>query len=71
MTQLTDESLGRALKSTERSPGWNNRPRDVRHFELRGPRGETCTLFVVPYRRWAYRRIERQAQARRESRAHA
>lgn len=42
-----------ALDAAKRSPGWNSRHRDVRRFEL----GE-CTLYVVPFRRWAYRRQE-------------
>lgn len=50
-----------ALAQADRSPGWNNRRGDVQRFEL-----GRCTLYVVPFRRWAYRRIERQAQAWRE-----
>ena len=48
----------RALANADRSPGWNNRRGDVQRFAL-----ERCTLYVVPFRRWAYRRMERQAQA--------
>ncbi len=48
----------RALADADRAPGWNTRRRDVRRFELDG-----CTLYVVPYRRFAYRRIERAAAA--------
>jgi hypothetical protein len=50
-----------ALTQADRSPGWNNRRGDVRRFEL-----GRCTLYVVPFRCWAYRRMERQAQAWRE-----
>ena len=47
-----------ALAAADRSPGWNNRPRDVRRFDV-----GTCALYVVPYRRWAYRRQEQQTAA--------
>ena len=43
-----------ALVATHRSPGWNNRSSDVQRFVV-----GACTLYVVPYRRWAYRRQER------------
>lgn len=39
------------LAAADRSPGWNNRPRDVQRFDV-----GTCALYVVPYRRWAYRK---------------
>jgi hypothetical protein len=55
-----------ALAECDRSPGWNNRSRDIRRFELAGRWGEPCTLYVVPFRCWAYRRMERQVQAWRE-----
>lgn len=45
-----------ALVAADRSPGWNNRPRDVQRFSV-----GTCALYVVPYRRWVYRRQEHQA----------
>lgn len=51
-----------ALSAADRSPGWNNRPRDVRRFKL-----GHCTLYVVPFRRWAYRRQEQQAAAWRRT----
>ena len=54
---LTDDVL-RALAEADRAPGWNNRSRDVRRFNLEGGFGHGCTLYVVPYRRWAYRRQE-------------
>lgn len=47
-----------ALAAADRSPGWNNRPCDVRRFELGG-----CALYVVPFRRFAYHRMERQTAA--------
>jgi len=47
-----------ALDAANRKPGWNNRPREVQKFEL-----ESCTLYVVPFRRWAYRRQEQQTAA--------
>jgi hypothetical protein len=47
-----------ALTAADRSPGWNNRARDVQRFDV-----GTCALYVVPYRRWAYRRQEQQAAA--------
>lgn len=40
-----------ALAAADRSPGWNNRPRDVQRFEL-----GRCLLYVVPFRCWAYQR---------------
>lgn len=47
-----------ALAAADRSPGWNNRPRGVQRFDV-----GSCTLYVVPYRRWAYRRQEQQTAA--------
>lgn len=47
-----------ALAVADRSPGWNNRPRDVQRFSV-----GNCTLYVVPFRRWAYRRQELQTAA--------
>ena len=47
-----------ALAAAGRSPGWNNRPRDVQRFDL-----GHCALYVVPFRRWAYRRQEQQTAA--------
>lgn len=44
-----------ALAAADRSPGWNNRPRDVQRFTV-----GACALYVVPFRRWAYRRQEQQ-----------
>jgi len=60
-TTLPDD-VRHALAAADRVPGWNMRSRDVHRFAL----GD-CTLIVVPFRLWAYRRIERQAEAwRRE-----
>jgi hypothetical protein len=47
-----------ALAAAGRSPGWNNRQRNVQRFDL----GQ-CALYVVPFRRWAYRRQEQQTAA--------
>lgn len=55
--KLSDDVL-RALAEADRAPGWNNRSRDVRRFDLAGGLGHGCTLYVVPFRRWAYRRQE-------------
>lgn len=55
--KLADDVL-QALADSGRTPGWNNRSRDVRRFELAGNFGHGCTLHVVPFRRWAYRRQE-------------
>ena len=52
---LSDEVL-KALAEAAHKPGWNNRRREVRRFEL-----GACTLYVVPFRRWAYRRQEQHA----------
>ena len=56
-TRLFPDVLA-ALAAADRSPGWNNRPRDVQRFDV-----GTCALYVVPYRRWAYRRQEKQTAA--------
>ncbi len=62
-TPLPDDVL-RALANADRSPGWNNRRGDVQRFEM-----GTCVLYVVPFRRWAYRRTERQAELWRRAQA--
>ncbi|MDR3386218.1 MAG: hypothetical protein P4L92_04130 [Rudaea sp.] len=67
--KLYDDVL-RALAEADRAPGWNNRSREIRRYEV-GLYGLSCTLFVVPFRRWAYRRIERQAEAWRAKGAQA
>lgn len=45
-----------ALKAADRKPGWNNRAPTIRRFTL-----GNCAVFVVPFRRWAYRRTDRAA----------
>ena len=69
MKPTLSEDVLRALREADRKPGWNGRSRDVRRFVLASRYGEACTLYVVPFRRWAYRRIERQAAAWRSARA--
>lgn len=61
-TQNSDDVL-RALAEADRSPGWNNRSRDVRRFDVPGDCGRGCILYVVPYRRFAYNRQERATAA--------
>ena len=56
-TRLTPDVLA-ALVAADRSRGWNNRSREVQRFMV-----GTCALYVVPYRRWAYRRQEHQTAA--------
>jgi len=56
-TQLPEEVL-QALAAAAATPGWNNRPRTIRCFDL----GD-CRLYVVPFRVWARRRQEKQAAA--------
>lgn len=56
-TRLSPDVLA-ALAAADRSSGWNNRPRDVQRFDV-----GTCALYVVPYRRWAYRRQEKRTAA--------
>jgi hypothetical protein len=52
--------LEKVLTVAAKSPGWNNRPRDIRQYQL-----GNCVLYVVPYRRWAWNRREREiAQAK-------
>ena len=68
--KLPDDVL-RALLECDRAPGWNNRSRDVRQFQLTGLYGRDCALYVVPFRRWAYRRQEQQAAAWQAEQAQA
>lgn len=51
-----------ALVAADRAPGWNMRADTIRRFKL-----GACTLYVVPYRRWAYRRQEQHADAWRQT----
>jgi len=52
-----------AIEQAKRTPGWNNRPRTVRRFDVPGGFGQGCALYVVPFRRWAYRRQEQATAA--------
>jgi hypothetical protein len=54
----SDEVL-RALANADRKPGWNSRDGTIRRFDIDG-----CALYVVPFKRWAYRRVELKAEAR-------
>ena len=56
--KLPDDVL-RALEQAKRTAGWNNRRNTVQRFDLDSGFGHGCTLYVVPYRRFAYRRQER------------
>jgi hypothetical protein len=60
--KLSDEVIA-ALAEADRAPGWNNRSRIVRRFDIAGGFGHGCTLYVVPYRRFAYHRQERMTAA--------
>lgn len=55
-SKITPE-IRAALTAADRAPGWNMRAGTIRRFDL-----GACTLFVVPYRRWANRRHEQHAQ---------
>ena len=48
-----------ALAAADRKPGWNNRPETIRRFDVAG-----CSIYVVPYRRWAWRRAEQASDLR-------
>lgn len=63
MTRLPENVLA-ALTVTHRAAGWNFRPADTIRFDLPNGDGTACRLLVVPYRRWAARRVDR-VQARR------
>lgn len=54
--------VSHALAAADRAPGWNNRDGCIRRFDLDG-----CALYVVPFRRWAYRRQEQQGEAWRQA----
>ncbi|MEO8804129.1 MAG: hypothetical protein ABI304_01975 [Rudaea sp.] len=61
--KLPDDVL-HALETAKRTAGWNNRRGDVQRFELAKRCGHAhCVLYVVPARRWAYRRLEQNAAA--------
>ena len=58
-----------ALAYAERTAGWNNRRGEVQRFELANMYGHApCLLYVVPARRWAYRRWERLTAERQHRR---
>jgi hypothetical protein len=63
MTTLSDNVLA-ALTVTHRAAGWNFRPADTIRFDLANGDGTACLLLVVPYRRWARRRIEHLQERR-------
>lgn len=54
-TQKLSPDILAALAAADRSPGWNYRSPAVKRFEI-----GRCLLYVVPCRRWAYRRHEQQ-----------
>lgn len=60
---LADE-VTRAIEQAKRTPGWNNRRDVVQRFELANDGGRgPCVLIVVPCRRWANHRWQKQARA--------
>jgi len=62
--KLPDDVLA-ALERAQRTQGWNNRRDGVHRFHLMNAHGRApCLLYVVPARRWAYRRWERLVQER-------
>lgn len=63
MKPTLPDAVLRALAEANRAPGWNNRSREIRRFDVAGNFGRGCTLHVVPYRRFAYNRQERQGAA--------
>lgn len=65
------EEVIRSLAEADRTPGWNNRSRQVRRFDVAGGHGHVCTLYVVPFRLWANRRTEKAAAAWRDAREQA
>lgn len=61
MNDKLRDRVMRAIEQARRTPGWNNRSAKVQRFELAHPGNtECCVLFVVPCKRWAYRRWERR-----------
>jgi len=61
--QASPHIVSSALNAAERTPGWSGRPKDVQAFAL-----GSCTLYVVPARRWINRRQEQQASDTRRTR---
>lgn len=65
MKATLSDDVTAALAYAERTAGWNNRRGDVQRFKLANVYGhEPCLLYVVPARRWAYRRWDRQIAER-------
>ena len=60
-TKITPE-IRAALAAADRARGWNMRDATIRRFDV----GE-CTLFVVPFRCWANRRLQQHAEAWRQA----
>lgn len=54
-TKITPE-IRKALAAAARARGWAMRDDTIQQFDI----GE-CRLYVVPFRCWANRRMERQA----------
>lgn len=63
MKPKNPDEVMRALAEADRAPGWNNRARTIRRFDVPGNFGRGCALYVVPYRRFAYNRQERATAA--------
>ena len=61
------EDVRRAIADADRTPGWNNRSPEIRSFDIAGNFGRGCTLYVVPFRRFAYRRQELLAEEWRQA----
>lgn len=65
MTTKLPDDVTRAIEQAKRTAGWNNRRGDVQRFALANVQGhEPCLLYVVPARRWAYRRWDRMTAER-------
>lgn len=65
MKATLPDDVTAALAYAERTAEWNYQRSDVQRFELANVYGHApCLLYVVPARRWAYRRWERLAAER-------
>lgn len=53
--------IERVLSMAGRGPGWNSRACIIRQVDL-----GTCTLYVVPYRCWANRQLDKEARIGRQ-----
>ena len=71
MRPKLSENVLRALTEADRTPGWNSRAPEIRRFEIAGNFGRGCTLYVVPFRRFAYQRQERLAAEFRRASTHS